>query len=154
MVFLGLIGIIFFMEYGIKQHMDKTYTQNDKRRIAGGKIVLRKYYNTGAAGNFLSSRPGCVRLLHASVLTATGACLLYLLPKKGLYAAKTGLSFLTGGGLSNLYDRIRKGHVVDYISFGFGPGWFQKLVFNSADFFVFAGILLGLIQYFKKEGDL
>lgn len=154
MIFLILTGIIFFTEYYVKQHMDKVYTQKDKRCLAGGRIVLRKYYNSGAAGNFLSSRPECVCLLHTSVLTAVWTCFLYVLPKKGLYLVKTGLSFLAGGGLSNLYDRIRKGHVVDYISFGFGPGWFQKLVFNSADFFVFAGILLGLIQFFKKEGNL
>lgn len=154
MFFLILTGIIFFMEYHAKRYMDKAYEHKDRRPLAGGKLVLRKYYNTGAAGNFLSSRPRCVRLLHTSTLAAVFAFLLYLLPKKGMYAAKTGLSFLAGGGLSNLHDRIRKGYVVDYFSFGFGPKWFQKLVFNMADFFVFAGILLVLIQYFKKEGKL
>ena len=134
MFFLVLTGTIFFLEYYVKQHMDKSYTHREQRRLAGGKLVLRKYYNTGAAGNFLSSRPGCVCLLHSSVFITVFAFLLYLLPKKGLYLTKTGLSFLTGGGLSNLHDRIRKGHVVDYVSFGFGPKRFQKLVFNMADF--------------------
>ncbi|MDE6887595.1 MAG: signal peptidase II, partial [Eubacterium sp.] len=61
---------------------------------------------------------------------------------------------LAGGGLSNLYDRLRKGYVVDYFSFGTGPKWFRRLVFNLADFFVFAGVLLCMIQMIRKDGKL
>lgn len=154
MFFLILTATIFFVEYYVKQYMDKSCTTKEQRRLAGGKLVLRKYYNTGAAGNFLRGHPRCVCLLHSSVLIMVFAFLLYLLPKKGLHTVKTGLSFLAGGGLSNLHDRIRKGHVVDYFSLGFGPKRLQKLVFNMADFFVFAGILLSMVQFFKKEGKL
>lgn len=153
MFYIITVGMIFLLEYYVKRHMDEVRTLQEQRPLAGGKIILKKYYNTGAAGSFLKNRPKCVRSVHSSALLAVFAALLYLLPKKNAFAAKAGLSFLAGGGLSNLHDRLTKGHVVDYVSFGFGPKRFQKLVFNIADFFVFAGIFLCIIQSFQKEGD-
>lgn len=149
-----MIGMIFLLEYYVKGHMDKVRTLQEQRPLAGGKVILKKYYNTGTAGNFLKNRPEYVRCIHWSALIAVFAALLYVLPKKNVPAAKAGLSFLAGGGLSNLHDRLAKGYVVDYVSFGFGPKWFQKLVFNMADFFVFTGIILCFIQSFQKEGEL
>lgn len=151
MFFFILIGIIFFLEYYVKDHMDKIRTLQEQRSLAGGKLLLKKYYNTGMAGNFLKARPKAACMLHISALLAVAAALLWILPKKHTAVAKTGLSFLAGGGLSNLYDRLTKGHVVDYVSFGFGPKRFRRLVFNLADFFVFSGIFLCIIQVFRKE---
>lgn len=152
MFFLIVTGMIFFAEYYIKGHMDRVRTLQDQRMSAGGKIILKKYYNYGTAGSFFRAYPKAVRFVHASALAAVSAVFLYVLPRRNAAAVKLGLSCLIGGGFSNLYDRIQKGYVVDYVSFGFGPKRFRKLVFNLADFFVFAGIFLCLVSYFKKEG--
>ncbi len=151
MLFIFMTGFIFILEYNIKKHMDHVRTLKEQRLLADGKIILKKYYNTGAAGNFLSSHPVWMCRIHACMLTAVSALLIWSLPKKHAALAKTGLSFLAGGGLSNLYDRLTKGHVIDYVSFGFGPKRFQKLIFNIADFFIFAGILLCMVQILQKE---
>ena len=148
-----VIGMIFLLEYCVKKHMERARTLQEQRPLACGKVILKKYYNTGAAGNFLKNHPGCVRTVHISAFIAVLAALLYVMPKKNAAAAKAGLSFLAGGGLSNLHDRLKKGYVVDYVSFGFGPKWFQNLVFNIADFFVFAGIILCVIQSLRREGE-
>jgi signal peptidase II len=52
-----------------------------------------------------------------------------------------GLGLVVGGSVSNLLDRIRLGHVTDFLDFGFWPA------FNLADSFIVAGvaILLGLL---------
>lgn len=158
-VYLAVIAFIFGLEFFVKGHMDKARALDfdGERELAGGKIVLKKYYNTGAAGNFLSGHPNIMLCLHAAVLVMVAAACFRVFPKKDARAAKLGLSFIAGGGLSNLYDRLSKGHVVDYFSFGFGPGRFRKLVFNIADFFVFAGILvmlyLGICPVAKKEEE-
>lgn len=154
MVTIIVIAIIFVFEYCMKRHMDQVRTLQEQRPVVDGKIILKKYYNTGAAGNFLDSHPKCVRSIHIAALFSVFIALLYFLPKKNMAAVKTGLSFVAGGGLSNLYDRLSKGYVVDYVSFGFGPKWFQKIVFNMADFFIFAGVFLCMIQIFRKEGEL
>jgi len=151
MIYIFMIGMIFFAEYYTKRHMDHVRTLQEQRPMAGGKIILKKYYNSGGAGNFLKSHPKCIRSAHISTLLAASAALLYVMPKKNTTAAKTGLSLLVGGGFSNLYDRLTKGYVVDYVSFGFGPKRFQKLVFNFADFFIFSGILLCAVQSLKEK---
>lgn len=133
--------------------MDQVRTLQEQRPIANGKIILKKYYNSGAAGNFLKDHPKCIRCAHILTLFAVISTLFYIMPEKNASAAKTGLSFLAGGGLSNLHDRLTKGSVIDYVSFGFGPKRFQKLVFNLADFCIFAGILLFFIHSFQKEGE-
>lgn len=150
-VFPAVAALIFGAEFFVKKHMDEVRTLEEKRVVAGGKAILKKYYNTGAAGNFLSGHPKAMICLHAAVLGMVAAMCLRVFPQKGARAAKLGLAFILGGGLSNLYDRLKKGHVVDYISFGFGPGCFRKLVFNMADFFVFAGILVMLYLAIHTE---
>ena len=44
------------------------------------------------------------------------------------------LGLLLGGSLSNLIDRVRLGHVTDFIDFRFWPA------FNLADTFIVAGV--------------
>ncbi|MDE7312341.1 MAG: signal peptidase II [Eubacterium sp.] len=151
MIYISMVGLAFFMEYYVKRHMDRVRSLQEQRPLAGGNIVLKKYYNTGAAGNFLDSYPKWVRRIHICALLTALLAFVCILQKKGAAAAKTGLSFLVGGGLSNLHDRLTKGYVVDYVSFGFGPKRFRRLVFNMADFFVFAGILLCGIEIFRKD---
>lgn len=153
MIFIMMTGMIFLVEYYVKKHMDKVRTLQEQRQLAKGRVILKKYYNTGAAGNFLSSRPGCVRNIHTFALALVFAASFAIWPGKHATAAKTGLSFLAGGGLSNWYDRYSKGYVIDYVSFGFGPKRFRKLVFNLADFFIFAGVALCMVQFLKKEGN-
>jgi signal peptidase II len=55
-----------------------------------------------------------------------------------------GLSFVAGGAISNLIDRILIGCVTDYISlFSFFP------VFNLADTFIFLGASILTVYFFK-----
>ncbi len=151
MLFLFLTGIIFIVEYYIKKHMDRVRTLDEQRPLVHGTIILKKYYNTGAAGNFLSAHPDWMKRMHAVMFGAVSCIFILTLQKKRQFLAKTGLSFLTGAGMSNLHDRLVKGHVVDYVSFGCGPQWFRRLVFNMADFFVFAGIILCVAQIMIEE---
>lgn len=58
-----------------------------------------------------------------------------------------GLAFLVGGALSNVYDRLKKGYVVDYFSFKFK----KNLLFNLADFFIFFGAILSSIGHVIKD---
>ena len=55
-----------------------------------------------------------------------------------------GISFLLGGIIGNLIDRIFRGYVIDFIDFKLWP------VFNIADIFVVIGIIL-VIWYFIKN---
>lgn len=57
--------------------------------------------------------------------------------------AQIAMALILGGAMSNLYDRLVLGYVVDYIAFSFWP------VFNLADAFLTVGIFLILVFYGK-----
>lgn len=58
---------------------------------------------------------------------------------------KTALCLLTGGALSNTLDRFKDGFVTDYVQFRKPDGETGKVVYNLADFSVFAGAGLLLL---------
>ncbi len=151
MLYFTIAGAVFGLEYFVKRYMDEAYSLKKQRAVAGGKILLKKYYNTGASGNFLSSKPKLVRYVHTTLLCGVVIRLMMAALRKEAGMAKLGLAFLAGGGGSNLYDRCQKGFVVDYFSFRFGPRRLQKLVFNLADLFVFSGACLFFLAAWKEE---
>ena len=105
-------------------------------------FFIEKYYNKGAAGNFLENRPKLLKKIQTFLMIVVGIWLFVSIRKQEGIIQKAGITFLIGGGFSNLFDRYTKGHVVDYIKFRFGPKWFRKLIFNVSDFFVFIGGIL------------
>ena len=66
--------------------------------------------------------------------------LAWTLTRQSRFPDRLGLSLITAGGLSNLYDRMKRGYVVDY--FSVQAGWLKKVVLNVADVCIFAGAVL------------
>ena len=52
--------------------------------------------------------------------------------------AQIGLGSAIGGATSNLYDRIRRGAIIDFIDVGWWP------VFNLADVAITLGVIMAL----------
>ena len=63
-----------------------------------------------------------------------------IVPGRRQKADRIGFALITAGGLSNLYDRLKRGYVVDY--FSIRCKYLEKVVFNLGDFFIFAGSAL------------
>jgi signal peptidase II len=96
-------------------------------------------------GGFLSLGAGMPTALRTVVFTvATGAVLLVLavlawrLRGSVWYAA--ALSLFIAGGVSNWFDRVRDGRVVDFLNVGIG--WLRTGVFNVADVAIMLGVAL------------
>ena len=110
------------------------------RPLWGGMVFLEPMYNTAAAfGLKLTGRP--LRALTAGALAVLVWTVSHL---AGLIAAIGG-GLALGGGASNLYERLRHRKVLDYLRFPRLPGRGKTLVFNAADFAIFAGLLLLLL---------
>jgi len=76
--------------------------------------------------------------------------LCFLSAQKGYRAEKAGYALVLAGGLSNLYDRLRRGYVVDY--FSIQAGFLKKVVFNLGDLFIMAGAaVLTVKSLFENE---
>lgn len=149
MIYVFLAATIFLADFFIKKRIDETRELQEESDVCGGRLILRKYYNKGAALDFLEGNPRLVRLVASGVLLALCGMAALVSGKKGNWGEKLGLSMILGGGASNLYDRVKKGHVVDYFSFKSRFPKVQRVIFNISDLFIFLGSLLFLI--FHKE---
>lgn len=115
-------------------------------------FILTKVENTGAflsAGNDLPS-PIRFTLLTLLPLAVLGYGLYYLVAKKDLpKTMQIGLSFLVGGGIGNVYDRIVHGSVTDFMHMDFVI--FRTGVFNVADLSIMTGIAILFIHSLKHK---
>ena len=68
--------------------------------------------------------------------------------REGL-AEKLGLAVALGGAVSNTWDRMVRGYVVDYFSIRWKG--LKKVVFNLGDFFIFLGALMILAGQMVRE---
>ncbi len=113
-------------------------------------LNLVYFKNSGAAFGVLSSSVGFIRifLLIFVPLLVSILIVFYLLKRRTDLLTKVALSFILGGALSNVYDRVVYGSVIDFIDFHIGP--YHWPAFNLADVAITLGIgLLLLNSYFR-----
>ncbi|HKT71415.1 MAG TPA: signal peptidase II [Steroidobacteraceae bacterium] len=102
-------------------------------------------YNTGAAFSFLAGASGWQRWLFVALAVGVSGAIVGWLGRlkartQGLLSCS--LAFILGGALGNVIDRLRIGHVVDFILAHWNEAYFPA--FNVADsaITVGAGLLL------------
>ncbi len=125
--------------------------------IIGEKFILTNVENTGAFLGMGSELNPIVKIILLLILPVFVLLLVlrYLLIKEDLdRSSLIGLSFIVGGGIGNLYDRILYGSVTDFFHIDLG-GIFKTGIFNMADVSVMVGmgfiLLAGLTSKKKKE---
>ena len=103
--------------------------------------------NTGAAFGMFSN----VTWLLAILSTVFGVIMIVILMKTNRFDSimlKISLTFIIGGAIGNVIDRIFLGAVRDMIEFAF----VDFAIFNAADSFVCIGaVILGIFVIFKSE---
>ncbi|MCI6054359.1 signal peptidase II [Dysosmobacter sp.] len=102
-----------------------------ERSALGGRIKLTALWNRGAAFGLPLGREALMAL-SALVLGVT-----VLFRRRSPF----GAGLVLGGGLSNLWERLRYGKVLDYLRFPAAPGKLKKYVYNLADLALFLGAL-------------
>lgn len=135
MIYILIIICIFVGDGFIKKYIEETKQYGKEEKICDGKIIINKYHNKGAMLNFLEKKAEVVLVISSLILGIVVTFFAMLIPKKGNKMLKFGLSLIIGGALSNTYDRVKRGYVVDYFSFS----CLKKIVFNISDFCIFIG---------------
>lgn len=139
MIYLAIVLGIFVLEYNLKNHTDSSRLQGAKEEYFNGKLILRNYHNSEGGFGIFKTNPQLGVKISGVVLVCVVWELLKALFGGAAALVKLGLSLVTGGGLSNYYDRITKGYVTDYFSFGVKNKKLRNTVFNLSDFFIFIG---------------
>lgn len=121
--------------------------------VAGRALMLTKVENKGAFLGLGSDLPEWLKdilLLGLPGLVMIGIFVFLLIKPDLTKTTIAGLTFIVGGGIGNLYDRILYGEVTDFLHMDFG-GVFRTGIFNMADVSVMVGTGLILLESFKKD---
>jgi signal peptidase II len=121
--------------------------------VIGKHLILTKIENSGAflsAGDSLGSS---VKFIFLSLLPLLALCygIYYLFTRNDLPKLLVlGISFVIGGGLGNLYDRLMYGSVTDFVHIDFFV--FKTGIFNLADVSIMAGMIMLVTHlYFRRK---
>ena len=120
-------------------------------------LDITRMHNVGAAFSFLASASGWQRYLFIGLAggVSIGIILWLLRLKSGAHGLLAcGLALVLGGALGNLIDRIRLGHVIDFIHFHWNEAYFPA--FNIADSAITVGagcLLLDALLEGRRKPD-
>jgi signal peptidase II len=108
-----------------------------------GPLWIRHVNNPGIAFGLFSSWASVVTMLTAAAV----AWMLVYFAKSGARhpVLPVALGLLIGGSVANLADRLRLGHVTDFLDLRFWPA------FNLADTFIVVGVLVLLAALIAAE---
>jgi signal peptidase II len=109
-------------------------------------------YNTGAAFSFLADAAGWQRWFFVALALGIGAAIVVWLRRlhaRTQWLLAFSLALILGGALGNVIDRIKLGHVVDFIHVHWGDAYFPA--FNVADAAISVGAALMLLDAFLES---
>ena len=147
-LFGGIAGAVVLLDQLSKTWVDSSFELASRGIPAGqpggptallGDLVrIAKTYNDGAIFGFLDASATIMAVL--SVFVIVGITWYEWRHGAGVGPLVTvGLGLLTGGAIGNLIDRVRFGHVIDFVDMGIGDSrWYA---WNISDAAVFIGIL-------------
>ena len=102
-------------------------------------------HNMGASFSMLDDAGGWQRWLFSAVAVAASVWIFFLLRKHAQQRLFSfALSFIMGGALGNLIDRLRFGYVVDFLDFHWNEHHFAA--FNLADSAITCGAALLILD--------
>lgn len=108
-------------------------------------FILR--FNAGAAFSFLGNAEGWqIYLLSGISIIISVALIIWLCRlSRSTWQLAFPISFILGGALGNLIDRVRFGYVIDFVDFHIGH-W-HYATFNIADSAVCVGAITLVLRY-------
>ena len=117
----GAVGTLFALDMAVKQYIEENVSETEE---------VKK----------------------ASVMTTAAIGLLTIIEafREGHMLSKIALTFLSAGALSNTYDRVVRGKVVDYIGIKSSHKILGNITANLADIYILLG---SVFAFLKKKID-
>lgn len=144
--------VLILLDQGTKVWALQSLKPIKNMTLVEGFMDLTFVENRGVAFGMFSGQRWFILLLTA-VITVVLICFYRGLPQKKEYrAVRASIVLILAGAIGNILDRLFRGYVVDFFEFTF----FEWPVFNVADIYVVAGVILlaFMILFVIKEEDL
>jgi signal peptidase II len=143
-VFWALAAGVVIVDQATKAWILTTLDLGESIDLLDGWLSLRHVANSGALFGLFQDQAilfaalsigvmGLIAWFHGRTLASGG------------WLATVALGLLLGGAVGNFIDRVRLGHVVDFVDMGFPDGW-RFYTWNVADSAITVAILLLLLM--------
>jgi signal peptidase II len=144
---LWVIGLVVVLDQVVKAAIRPRLELFESYTVIPGFFNLTRVHNTGAAFGLMDSidfpfKAAVLALLQTTALVGLTTYVAMLAPEQRL--TRTGLSFVIGGAVGNLIDRVRYGYVLDFLDFYRGNWHFWA--FNVADAAINIGVALMILD--------
>ncbi len=108
-----------------------------------GPFSIHHVRNTGIAFGLFSNATGAVIVVTG--LAVGGMLIFFARAGQRHWLVPIALGLVLGGSISNLFDRVRLGHVTDFLDFEYWPA------FNLADTFIVVGVALLFLSFVAAD---
>ncbi len=144
----AVLGLDLFTKYLVVAGLDPW----QRVEMIPGFFNLVRVHNRGAAFGFMNSMENGGQLWLFGGAAVLAAAIIFFIARtekseKPLFFASLGL--ILGGAAGNLVDRIRYGHVVDFLDFYLGS-WHWP-AFNVADIAICCGVFGVLLHMWRNK---
>ena len=149
MMYLAVYGaltlLVVLLDYITKRIVSGNMVLYQSIPVIKGVFNITYVKNTGASFGMMAG----ARWFFVAVTVILIAAVIYYAVKNKITDKLflVSASFVVGGGIGNLIDRIATGAVVDFFDFCL----INFAIFNVADCFVVVGVILMAIYYIKEE---
>jgi signal peptidase II len=148
-----IVGVVI-LDRMTKIYIQRTFSPWDTKPIIAGFFNIVHAENPGAAFGFLSESTSQWRgVLLVGVSLAVMAIIgrmLFRPSSKNSPLLEVSLALVFGGASGNMWDRLFRGTVTDFLQFFFGSYEFPS--FNAADSAITVGACLLLIDVYNNRG--
>jgi signal peptidase II len=146
-VHLWVVILVALLDQAVKAVVRPRLGLFDSIDVIPGLFSLTRVHNTGAAFGLMNSldfpfKTAVMALVQTTALVGLAAYAATL--AAGQQLTRVGLSFVIGGAIGNLIDRVAAGYVLDFFDF-YWRGW-HFWAFNIADASITIGVALMILD--------
>ncbi|MCQ2507992.1 MAG: signal peptidase II [Dorea sp.] len=135
----GLFTFLLGSDLLAKKFVDETMVPGQTKEYFGGNLKIRQVYNQGFMLNKLDDKPEIVKNTSLGIAGFLTLYNTWLMSHKGHLIKKLGMVFMNAGAVSNIFDRLFRGKVVDYIGIKSENKFLSSITANLADLYVLIG---------------
>lgn len=141
MVYIAIIILLALVDQLSKYKIDNWLVEGETHPVIGGFLHLTYVKNRGIAFGIFQGKLDIISIITVIVIVGVG---IYFFKNRKNFSIfeKLGYSFILGGAIGNIIDRIFRGFVVDMIDFR----GIWVFVFNLADVWINIGVILIIID--------
>jgi signal peptidase II len=149
-LWIALLGLI--LDQVTKQMVVANFDLYQSVQVTGF-FNLTYVHNYGAAFSFLHDAGGWQRYFFTAIALVVSVVILWWLYQspKEQRLLPVAFSFILGGAIGNVIDRIMHGYVIDFLDFYVGN--YHWPAFNIADSVIFIGAALLIVDMFVNKEE-